>query len=87
MVRWNLGKSSGLDPLNSYLNLPILIKSADQIETTKFPTKKSSDENVILLDTGLIVKLSQWCHYLWIKCRIKFSKIFNNEFIVIQTNA
>ena len=47
------GKSSGLDPLNSYFNLPILIKSANKIETTKIPVNKISGECVIfLLDTG-----------------------------------
>ena len=29
------GKSSGLDPLNSYLSIPILINSKDNIEATK----------------------------------------------------
>src|SRR6478609_2506578 len=33
------GKSSGLDPLNSYLSIPILINSKDNIEATGIPTK------------------------------------------------
>ena len=34
------GKSSGLDPLNSYLSLPILINSKDHIEATGIPYQK-----------------------------------------------
>ena len=33
------GKSSGLDPLNSYLSIPILINSKDNIEATGIPTQ------------------------------------------------
>src|SRR5690606_5222108 len=33
------GKSSGLDPLNSYLSLPILINSKDNIESTSIPSQ------------------------------------------------
>ena len=36
------GKSSGLDPLNSYLSLPILINSKDNIEATGIPSQKDS---------------------------------------------
>ena len=33
------GKSSGLDPLNSYLSIPILINSKDNIEATGIPNQ------------------------------------------------
>ena len=33
------GKSSGLDPLNSYLSLPILINSQDNIESANIPSQ------------------------------------------------
>ena len=47
------GKSSGLDPLNSYLSLPILIHSKDQIETTGIPLKSSNGKGaVFLIDSG-----------------------------------
>lgn len=49
------GKSSGLDPLNSYLSLPILINSKDNIEATGIPSQKSSGEGaVFLLDSGIV---------------------------------
>ena len=47
------GKSSGLDPLNSYLSLPILINSKDNIEATGIPSQKSDGKGaVFLLDSG-----------------------------------
>jgi mevalonate kinase len=49
------GKSSGLDPLNSYLSLPILIKSKDNIEATGIPSQSSEGKGaVFLLDSGIV---------------------------------
>ena len=48
------GKSSGLDPLNSYLSLPILIHSKDQIEPTGLPAQNPLGKGaVFLLDSGI----------------------------------
>ncbi len=47
------GKSSGLDPLNSYLSLPILINSKDKIEPAGIPSQTRNGEGaVFLLDSG-----------------------------------
>ena len=47
------GKSSGLDPLNSYLSLPILINSKDNIEPTGIPSQTIDGKGaVFLLDSG-----------------------------------
>ncbi|MAX71296.1 MAG: mevalonate kinase [Flavobacteriaceae bacterium] len=49
------GKSSGLDPLNSYLSLPILINSKDNIEATGIPSQKTDGKGaVFLLDSGSV---------------------------------
>jgi len=49
------GKSSGLDPLNSYLSIPILINSKDNIEATGIPSQKRKGKGaVFLLDSGII---------------------------------
>ena len=49
------GKSSGLDPLNSYLSIPILINSKDNIEATGIPTQSATGKGaVFLLDSGII---------------------------------
>lgn len=47
------GKSSGLDPLNSYLSLPILINSEDSIESANIPSQTVDGKGaVFLLDSG-----------------------------------
>lgn len=49
------GKSSGLDPLNSYLSLPILIHAKDHIASTAIPFQyKEGKGAVFLLDSGQI---------------------------------
>ncbi|MFD1017389.1 MULTISPECIES: mevalonate kinase family protein [Winogradskyella] len=49
------GKSSGLDPLNSYLSLPILINSKDNIEATGIPSQKTEGKGaVFLIDSGIV---------------------------------
>lgn len=48
------GKSSGLDPLNSYLSLPILINSSDNIEPAGIPSQETEGKGaVFLLDSGM----------------------------------
>ena len=49
------GKSSGLDPLNSYLSIPILINSQDNIEPAGIPSQTENSKGaVFLLDSGSI---------------------------------
>ncbi|WP_417213160.1 mevalonate kinase [Bizionia sp.] len=49
------GKSSGLDPLNSYLSIPILINSQDNIEATGIPSQTADGKGaVFLLDSGVV---------------------------------
>jgi mevalonate kinase len=49
------GKSSGLDPLNSYLSIPILINSKDNIEATGIPSQSATGKGaVFLLDSGIV---------------------------------
>ncbi|GIM48705.1 mevalonate kinase family protein [Capnocytophaga stomatis] len=49
------GTSSGLDPLNSYLSLPILINSKDNIEATGIPSQAVNGKGaVFLLDSGVV---------------------------------
>ncbi|HYG16305.1 MAG TPA: mevalonate kinase [Bacteroidia bacterium] len=47
------GKSSGLDPLICYLNIPILIKSKTDLDTVGLPGNEAQGQGAIfLLDTG-----------------------------------
>jgi mevalonate kinase len=57
------GKSSGLDPLNSYLSIPILINSKDNIEATGIPAQQTEGKGaVILLDSGVIGETAPMVH-------------------------
>ena len=48
------GTSSGLDPLNSYLSLPILIHAKDHVESTPLPSQNQAGKGaVFLLDSGI----------------------------------
>jgi mevalonate kinase len=46
------GKSSGLDPLICYLNLPILIKSKSDLESVGIPAQGTAKGGIFLLNTG-----------------------------------
>ncbi len=48
------GKSSGLDPLNSYLSIPILIKSKTDLETAGIPSQKEGKGAVFLIDSEIV---------------------------------
>lgn len=43
------GKSSGLDPLNSYLKVPLLIHNQNEIEQVSLPGKKFGEDSAIFL--------------------------------------
>jgi mevalonate kinase len=57
------GKSSGLDPLNSYLSLPILINSHDNIEPAGIPSQTENSKGaVFLLDSGITGETAPMVH-------------------------
>ncbi len=57
------GKSSGLDPLNSYLSLPILINSQDNIEPAGIPSQTENGKGaVFLLDSGMSGETAPMIH-------------------------
>jgi mevalonate kinase len=57
------GNSSGLDPLNSYLSLPILINSKDSVEPTGLPSQQTDGKGaVFLLDSGIIGETAPMVH-------------------------
>jgi mevalonate kinase len=43
------GKSSGLDPLICYLNLPVIIKSKEDLDTVGLPSQKVDSQGAIFL--------------------------------------
>lgn len=46
------GKSSGLDPLICYLNIPILIKSKEEIDPVGLPESSTGNGAIFLLNSG-----------------------------------
>ncbi len=77
------GKSSGLDPLNSYLSLPILINCNNHIEATGIPSQQSSGKGaVFLLDSGIIGETAPMVNIFMEKMKQEgFRKMIKNQFI------
>ena len=77
------GKSSGLDPLNSYLSIPILINSKREIKVTGIPTQKSNGNGaVFLMDSGKIGSTAPMVSIFMDKMKKDgFRKIINEKFI------
>ncbi|MFL2666249.1 MAG: mevalonate kinase [Flavobacteriaceae bacterium] len=83
------GKSSGLDPLNSYLSLPILIHSKNQIETTGIPLQSSTGKGVVfLLDSGKSSETAPMVDIFFKSMENKnYSKIIRKDFIRITDSC
>ncbi len=76
------GKSSGLDPLNSYLSLPILINSSEQIEPTGIPLQTNSGGAVFLLDSGTTGETAPMVQLFMEKMKQEgFRSMLKNEFV------
>lgn len=77
------GKSSGLDPLNSYLSIPILINSKDNIEATGIPSQSTDGKGaVFLLDSGIIGETAPMVSIFMENMKHKgFRKMLKNQFI------
>ena len=77
------GKSSGLDPLNSYLSIPILINSKDNIEATGIPSQKADGKGaVFLLDSGIIGETAPMVSIFMENMKQEgFRRMIKNQFI------
>ncbi|WP_442267342.1 mevalonate kinase family protein [Tenacibaculum sp. ZS6-P6] len=75
------GKSSGLDPLNSYLSLPILINSKESIEATGIPSQKEGKGAVFLLDSEQVGETEPMVSLFMNKMKNEgFRKMLSDEF-------
>ncbi|RLD62710.1 MAG: mevalonate kinase [Bacteroidetes bacterium] len=75
------GKSSGLDPLNSYLSLPILIKSKNNLEATGIPSQKEGKGAVFLLDSEMIGETQPMVNIFMNKMKNEgFRKMIDRDF-------
>lgn len=77
------GKSSGLDPLNSYLSLPILINSKNHIEPAGIPSQLRAGKGAIfLLDSGKTGETAPMVQLFMEKMKDEgFRKMVKNQFI------
>ncbi len=77
------GKSSGLDPLNSYLSIPILINSKDHIEATGIPTQSANGKGaVFLLDSGIVGETAPMVNIFMENLKDKgFRTMLKNQFV------
>lgn len=77
------GKSSGLDPLNSYLSIPILINSKDNIEATGIPSQSATGKGaVFLLDSGIVGETAPMVSIFMENLKEEgFRKMLKNQFV------
>ena len=80
------GKSSGLDPLNSFLSLPILIHSKSKIEPTGIPSQSQKGKAaVFLLDSGMTSETAPLVSIFLDNLEVPtFRKMMKHEFIAIS---
>lgn len=80
------GKSSGLDPLNSFLSLPILIHSKSEIEPTGIPSQsQTGNAAVFLLDSGMTSETAPLVSVFLDNFEVPaFRKMMKNEFITVS---
>ena len=75
------GKSSGLDPLNSYLSIPILINSKGHLEATGIPSQKEGKGAVFLLDSEQVGETEPMVNLFMNKMKNEgFRRMLNEDF-------
>lgn len=76
------GKSSGLDPLICYLNLPVLIKSKTQMDTVGLPVPNEAGKGAIfLMDSGMPGQTQNMVSIFLEKCKNEgFRNIVKHQF-------
>jgi len=76
------GKSSGLDPLNSYLSIPILIQSKQNIQPTGIPAQNEGKGAIFLIDSEQIGETGDMVSIFMEKMKHEgFRKTLKTEFI------
>lgn len=75
------GKSSGLDPLICYLNLPILIRSKEEMSTVGIPQETDGKGAIFLLNTGMKGKTQPLVSHFMDRCKEEgFRNMLKSEF-------
>ncbi len=76
------GKSSGMDPLICYMNLPILIENRDTIDKVSIPESQAGKGAIFLIDSGSTGETAPMVQIFFEKMKTEgFRKTLKEEFI------
>jgi len=76
------GKSSGMDPLICYMNLPILIENRDNIDKVLIPASQAGKGAIFLIDSGSTGETAPMVQIFFEKMKTEgFRKTLKEEFI------
>ena len=76
------GKSSGIDPLICFMNLPILIESKDSVDKVSIPAEELGKGAIFLIDSGTIGETGPMIQIFFEKLKNEgFRKTLKEEFI------
>lgn len=76
------GKSSGIDPLICYMNLPILIENKDNVDKVSIPKEEAGKGAIFLIDSGSVGETGPMVQIFFEKLKNEgFRKTLKEEFI------
>ncbi|RRQ45694.1 mevalonate kinase [Chryseobacterium sp. SC28] len=76
------GKSSGIDPLICFMNLPILIESKESVDTVSIPAEELGKGAIFLIDSGMTGETGPMIQIFFEKLKNEgFRKTLKEEFI------
>jgi mevalonate kinase len=76
------GKSSGIDPLICYMNLPILIENKESVDKVSIPKSEAGKGAIFLIDSGSIGETGPMVQIFFEKMKTEgFRKTLKEEFI------
>ena len=77
------GKSSGIDPTICYLNLPLLIKSKDDVGTVTIPAQGESEGAIFLINSGAPGETEPMVNIFMEKLKEEgFRKMLKEQFVI-----
>lgn len=76
------GKSSGIDPLICYMNLPILIENKESVDKVAIPAEEQGKGAIFLIDSGMVGETGPMVQIFFEKMKTEgFRKTLKEEFI------
>ncbi|WP_187478075.1 mevalonate kinase [Amniculibacterium sp. G2-70] len=76
------GKSSGIDPLICFMNLPILIENKESVDKVNIPAEEVGKGAIFLIDSGMVGETGPMVQIFFEKMKTEgFRKTLKEEFI------